>query len=149
MTEDGLLIGGIAAAALFLDFIIHMIAGTWVLARSRESLGKELSNQLKDQARDFLDQIKEQRKKVDQDLTGLRKELSETFAAMRQSMENLGKDTGRIELESYKNFVRRDSFYEVLKGQNELVSEQIKKLSDKVDKLDEFTRDITRVPKSV
>lgn len=129
MTPDGWFVGTIAAAALFLDFVLHLVAGTWVLAKSRESLAKELAAQ-----------IKEQKKEIDQDFARFRQEFSETFKAMRQSLEDLGKDIGRVELESYKTFVRRDSFYEVINGQNKLVSEQIKKLDEKLERLDIYTR---------
>jgi hypothetical protein len=131
MTPDGWFVGGIAAAALFLDFVLHLVGGTWILARSRGELAKELA-----------EQIKEQKKEIDKELFGLRQEFSDTFKAIRQSLADLGKDINRVELESYKNFVRRDSFFEVMKSQNELVSEQIKKLDNKVDQLDKFTRAI-------
>jgi hypothetical protein len=131
MTPDAWFVGGIAAAALFLDFILHLIGGTWVLAKSRENLSREIT-----------EQVKEQRKEVDRDFIALRNEFSETFKAFRQGLTDLGKEVGRVELESYKTFVRRDSFYEVMNRQNELVGERLKTIETKFEKLDDYVRSL-------
>ena len=133
MTPDGWLVGGIAGAALLVDLIFHLIGGTWLLSRGRDDLAREFSGLLR-----------EQRQEINQELINLRHELGETLTAVRQGIVDLSKEIGRVELDSHKTFVRRESFYEVMNRQNDLMSDRLKEVEKKVEDLDKFVRAMDR-----
>jgi chaperonin cofactor prefoldin len=86
----------VAGAALLLDLIVHLVGGTMLLARSRETLARQLTETLD--------------KRTDA--------LAEQIAAISEK-------TARIELDVYKNFIRRDSL--------DIIMTRLDRLDAKID----------------
>ena len=121
----------IAGLAVLLDMVFHIIGGVWLLARSRTSLVENLTGQL---------QV--HRKEVDGEFENFRREIAETFTALRTAIGDIGKDVSRVELEAYKSFIKRDSFYEVMNRQQDVVAARLDKVDTKIDKLDETIKQL-------
>lgn len=140
--DSGWVIGGIAAAALVLDLIAHLVGGTWLLAKSREGLAREFADQLRDMRREIDDELKEQKQQIAADLANQRSEFSETFKAVRQGLVDVSKEIGRVELDSYKIFTRRDSVYEVINRESKLMTDRFEKMEKQIDELNKVVRSI-------
>lgn len=110
----------IAAIGLVINVITLAIAGIWGLSRAEKRIIEKL-----DAYRDVLDG----------DIQALRREIGETVAAIRQKITD-------VELFVRDTFVRRESFFQVIKGVEAQVASmvtelkvQLQRLEDKLDRV--------------
>lgn len=123
MSDQAIMIA-VQLAALILTAIGLAITGTWQLANMREQLTKAiLEHRL-----ELDDDIARHRVTFDGELALFRKEFGDTFSALRQKIND-------VELDSYKTFVRRESFYEVINGFRSAVDARMDKIEAKLDKV--------------
>lgn len=96
----------IMLAALVASIAVNLIGGTWILSASKQEI---------------LDKIREDR---DIDVRA----FGETIAALKQKIND-------VELESYKAFVRRDSFQEMIRQMTDATNARFDKVDVKLDRL--------------
>lgn len=89
------------------------VTGTWQLGR--------MSNQLSSA-------IAKAREEIDDDLKVFERNIGEALSAIRQKVND-------VELDAYKTFVRRESFYEVINQFKDAVEARMDKFEGKLDKI--------------
>jgi len=118
-----------AVASLVLNIGIAIVGATWGIAK------------IKDAVRDAMDKHKEQ---YAGQLTELTRGFNDTFAALRQHINDvdgkLWKKISEIELDTAKNYLRKDNFYQVkseisseIKEFRTELKERLERLENKID----------------
>lgn len=103
--------------------------GTWQLAR----MEGRLAEKAQERQSELTDELIALRTEVSEAIANHRIELGETVAAIRQKINE-------VELESFKTFVRRDSFHEMMNSFKSEVTARIDKFELKLDRLFERVR---------
>lgn len=96
----------IALAGVAINLAVVLIGGTYALGNSREAIFKEIRDGLSAETKLF----------------------GETIAAVRQRIND-------VELEGFKTFVRRESFYEITRQMKESADARFDKLESKLDRI--------------
>lgn len=103
----------ITLGGLILNGVGLAVMGTWQLGRVRDDLSNIVFRH---------------RQEIDAGFILFRKEFGETFQALRQKIND-------VELEAYKVFIRRESFYEVINSFRQTIDTRMDKLEAKLDKM--------------
>lgn len=103
-----------AIASLVLNIGIAIVGATWGIAK------------IKDAVRDAMDAHKQE---YDQQLDNLSRQFTDTFAALRQKIND-------VELDAAKTYMRRESFYQVKSEMSAEIREFRNDLKDRLDRLE-------------
>jgi len=104
----------IALAGLTLNILVAVVGLTWGIAKIRSTVR---------------DEIAAHRQKFDSELHQLRLNTGEIAAALRQKITE-------VELFNRDTFMRRDSFYEAMKGYGADVREQFGKVEQRLERME-------------
>ncbi len=104
----------IAATGLILNIIVALVGLTWGIGKVRDTIRKE---------------IEDHREKFDNELHQLRLNTGEVATALRQKITE-------VELFNRDTFMRRDSFYEVMKGYGADMRSQFEKIDQRLERME-------------
>lgn len=104
----------VALISLGLNVLIAVVGVTWGVARLKESIGKEIAEQIE---------------KVDAKIEAVRQATGETAAALRQKITE-------VELWNRDTFMRRDSFYKVMDGYGTDMRSAFEKIEARLERME-------------
>jgi len=104
----------IALAGLTMNILVAVVGLTWGVAKIRDTVR---------------DEIEQHREKFDGDLHQLRLNTGEIGAALRQKITE-------VELFNRDTFMRRDSFYEVMKGYGADMRSHLDKIEQRLERME-------------
>lgn len=104
----------IALAGLTLNILVAVVGLTWFVSKIRETVRDEIATH---------------REKFDGELHSLRLNTGEIAAALRQKITE-------VELFNRDTFMRRDSFYEAMKGYGADIRDQFGKVEQRLERME-------------
>lgn len=115
MGEQAILIT-LGVIGFVVNVVVLAVGGVRALERSTAAINKTIA---------------EHRHQVNGEFSAMRTEFGEVVSAIRQKVND-------VELECFKTFVRRESFYELMRQIQEAFSARIDKLEAKLDRVIEL-----------
>lgn len=115
----------VAVAGLLLNILIAVVGLTWGVSKIRDTVRREVEE---DREKITLE-INALRHSHDGQIGTLRRDTGEVTAALRQKITE-------VELFNRDTFMRRDSFYEVMKGYGADMRSQFEKIDSRLERME-------------